>query len=272
MVIDAHAHLSVFSGKLIPLKERVNNLKTLMKKNKISKSLILSGMEESEHYPSIKELLMVLKNKPNLLLIGTVNITSPNNYNKIKELRILLKEKKIIGLKLYPGYQAFYPNDKICEPIYDLCEEFNVPAIMHSGETFGKGKGMRYSKPEYIDEVAIKRPNLKIIIAHLGNPWINDTMVILNRNKNVYADIGGLVWNSFDGFWSKYYQHEIMKVINWCHDKNVKLLFGTDWPCCDTSSYNSLTGSYIKLVNSLKISKESKEQIFHKNAERLFKI
>src|SRR3989344_5314989 len=149
MVIDAHAHLSVFSGKLIPLKERVENLKRIMQKNKISKSLILSGMEESAYYPSIKELLVVLKNEPNLLLIGTVNMGSPNLSNKAKELRLLLKEKKIIGLKLYPGYQAFYPNDKICEPIYDLCEEFNVPAIMHSGETFGKGKGMRYSKPEY---------------------------------------------------------------------------------------------------------------------------
>ena len=67
--------------------------------------------------------------------------------------------------------------------------------------------------PIYIDEVAVKRPNLKIIIAHLGNPWIDETMLILNRNKNVYADISGLILNCFDEYWSKYYQEMIIKIL-----------------------------------------------------------
>jgi predicted TIM-barrel fold metal-dependent hydrolase len=269
MIIDSHTHLDVYSNKLIPLKERIGNLKKNLKKNSISKAVVIASLEEDNYHPSMKELVTALENEKDLVLIGTISIDNLSK-SKLTELEFFLKNKRIRGVKLYPGYERFYPFDKKCDSVYDLCEKYDVPVIFHTGETLGGGLGMKYAKPEHIDELAVKRPNLKIIIAHLGNPWITDAMVILSRNENVYADISGLVWKSFDSFWKKYYQTEIIKVVKYCL-KN-KLLFGTDWPCNDPSAYSTFQKDYIKFVNGLKISKKDKEDILSGNAKKLFRI
>jgi uncharacterized protein len=268
MIIDSHVHLEVYTDKEIAPKKRIENLKKIMMHCKISKSIVLTDIEDNSL--SMDEIISLLKNEKDILLVGTIR-TKSVSHKEIKRLRNLLIDKKIIGIKLYPGYEEFYPSDKKCNPIYDLCEEFNVPVIFHSGETLGTGKGMKYSRPEHIDDVAIKRPNLKIIIAHLGNPWINDTMVILNRHKNVYSDISGLVPKYFDSYWKNHYENEIIKVLKWCNGNN-KLIFGTDWPFWDEAIYLTLTEQYVEFVNKLKISKEDKERIFYLNAKKVFNL
>lgn len=268
MIIDSHTHLDVYTNKIIPPGKRVSNLKKIMKEGGISKSIVLVDIEKNSL--SVEKLISLLKNEKDILLVGGAKITGISDKD-IKKFRELLLNKKIIGIKLYPGYEEFYPNDQRCNKIYDLCEEFNVPAIFHSGVTLGTGLGIKYSKPEHIDEVAVKRPNLKIVIAHMGNPWVNDAMVIAERNKNVYLDISGLVPRSFDSYWKKYYEAEIIKVLKWCSGEN-KLIFGTDWPFWEESMYLTLTKEYIRFVKSLKISLEDKEKIFSLNARKVFNI
>ncbi len=268
MIIDSHVHLEVYTNSIIPPEKRVSNLKEIMKKTGISKSIILTDLEDNRL--SSEEILNLIKNEPDLLLVGAAKITNYSNKD-IKKLRKLLINKKIIGIKLYPGYEDFYPNDKRCDKVYDLCEEFNVPVIFHSGDTLGTGKGIKYSMPIHVDDVAVKRPNLKIIIAHLGNPWINDTMVIMGRNKNVYSDISGLVPRTFDPFWKKYYSDQIIRLLKWCNGKN-KLIFGTDWPFWDNEMYQTVTKEYVEFVNSLNISKEDKDKIFYLNAKKVFNL
>ena len=270
MIIDSHIHLDNYSERNLSLAKRLENLKKIMKQNNIAKAVIIASMEEDEEHPSMEVLLKLLEKEKNLFLVGTISITK-SNEKKLRRLNELLSKKKIIGIKLYPGYEKFYPYDKTCDKIYDLCEKYNVPVIFHTGETFGTGLGMKYAKPEHIDEVAVKRPKLKIVMAHLGNPWINDTMVILSRNKNVYADISGLVWKSFDKFQKNSWQNEIIKILKFGVNGN-KLIFGTDWPCNEDSTYFSFHKDYINFVNSLKISKEDKNKIFCLNAEKLFKL
>ena len=51
---------------------------------------------------------------------------------------------------------------------------------------------LKYAHPLNVDEVAVDNPGVKIIICHLGNPWILDCQEILYKTKNVYADISGL--------------------------------------------------------------------------------
>lgn len=268
MIIDSHVHLEVYTDSIIPPEKRVSNLKEIMKKSGISKSIILTDIEDNSL--SNEDVLNLIKDEKDILQVGTIKITNYKN-NDIKKLRQLLLDKKIIGIKLYPGYEEFYPNDKRCDKIYDLCEEFNIPVIFHSGEILGAGKGIKYSRPEHIDDVAVNRPNLKIIIAHLGNPWINDTMVILNRNKNVYSDISGLVPKSFDPFWKKYYSDQIIRLLKWCNGEN-KLIFGTDWPFWDNNMYYTVTKEYVDFVNNLNISKEDKDKIFYLNAKKVFNL
>lgn len=271
MIIDSHVHIDVYPKNINNPADMLSNLKKIMKKSGIAKAVILETFaDKNEKVVRIDELLSMLKCEPDFFVIGTVKITEYTKKDLMK-LRDLLAKKKIIAIKIYPAYEPIYPSDKRCFPIYDICEEFNVPVVFHSGETYDNNALVKYSHPIHIDEVAIKRPNLRIVIAHCGNPWINDTILVIDRNKNVYTDISGLVWKSFDGYWKGYYQKELKKMVEWCGSAN-KLIFGTDWSCNDDSTYFTFCKDYVDFVRSLKISKADKEKILYKNAKAVYNL
>jgi hypothetical protein len=112
---------------------------------------------------------------------------------QVRELDRLFRAKKIVGVKVYLGYQSLYANDRRLVPFYKLCLRYDAPVIFHTGDTYGSDARVKYSHPLPIDDVAVDFPKLKIVIAHMGNPWLVDTTELLYKNENVYADISGLI-------------------------------------------------------------------------------
>jgi len=49
--------------------------------------------------------------------------------------------------KLYPGYYNFSVNDPIYEPVYALAAYYNIPVVMHSGDTYSDRGLLKYSHP-----------------------------------------------------------------------------------------------------------------------------
>ena len=134
----------------------------------------------------------------------------------------------------------------------------------HTGDTFAPEGKLRYSHPLNIDEVAVDNPELKIVICHIGNPWIRDCMEIVYKNKNVYADISGLVLGDFKSKFKKFMLKQIQEMIVYAGEPNY-LLYGTDWPICRMKSY-------LKFVDKLDLAPENKEKILWKNTAALFKL
>jgi predicted TIM-barrel fold metal-dependent hydrolase len=73
-----------------------------------------------------------------------------------------------------------------------------------------------------MDEVAIRFPELRIVMAHLGHPWQADTVTVIRKHPHVYADVSA----NFYRPWSFYSAMRI--ATEW----NVldKLLLGSDYP------------------------------------------
>jgi predicted TIM-barrel fold metal-dependent hydrolase len=81
---------------------------------------------------------------------------------------------------------------------------------------------LEFGRPFLIDEVARSFPNLRIVIAQMGQPWIDESIVLLGKHEHVYADISGLFlrpWSGYNALVSAY-QHGV----------SDKLLFGSDFP------------------------------------------
>jgi predicted TIM-barrel fold metal-dependent hydrolase len=53
--------------------------------------------------------------------------------------------------------------------------------MIHCGDTFATNAKLKYAYPLNVDEVATDNPDLKIIICHLGNPWILDCQEVLYK-------------------------------------------------------------------------------------------
>lgn len=89
-------------------------------------------------------------------------------------------------------------------PLYERLCEHGVPAVFHTGYLmvglFEKG-GLFYEKPSLIDithmrPATIDRivrgfPDLKILMAHFGNPWWEECWKMISTHRNVYADFSG---------------------------------------------------------------------------------
>jgi predicted TIM-barrel fold metal-dependent hydrolase len=264
MIIDCHTHLNNYhEERTVALEESLESLLLNMEKNQVSYSCVLTSYKVSSNRPSTAEVVRAAEGHPELFVVAGVSYL---NYRErdLREIAEFLQDGRIIGLKLYPGYEPFYPWDKRCQVVYDLCQEYDVPVMIHSGDTYTPTGKVKYAHPLQVDEVAVDNPDLKIVICHLGNPWLRDTMEVIYKNKNVYTDISGLVLGDFDYKFEKWLKSEIEEVLLYAGEPRY-LLYGTDWPI-------SSMESYLDFMNKLKLAKEKKDLILWHNAQRLFKI
>lgn len=265
MIIDCHVHSYI--------DEELKELVFQMKKNNIKRSVIMYWpwpIFGTHKVPPFEEMLDRLKDHQNLLLAGSMLISDSGNYTKkIAEMESAFQAKKIVGMKICLGYEHLYANDPRADKVYELCAKYNAPVIFHTGDTWNVNPPalVRFADPIYIDDVAQKFPDLKILISHIGNPcWIRETAELLYKNKNIYADFSGTLATGA-GKLNKYYdealKRQILELVAYCENPR-KLLFGTDY-------YVHKQEPYIKFLKSFReFSKEDLEYITHKNAEMLY--
>jgi len=264
MIIDVHTHINNYhEDRVISLDECLNKLTDTMLENKVDYSLVLTSYKVNEHRPSTKQVVEAIAGRPNLGVVAGISYLHYNHHD-LREIAEYLQNGLVKALKFYPGYEPFYPNDIRFKVVYEMAIEYDVPVMFHSGDTYAPTGRIKYSHPIHIDDLAVDYPDLKIVICHVGNPWIKDCMEVVYKNKNVYADISGLVLGDFSSKFEKYMKKGIEEMITYAGNPKY-LLYGTDWPISNMKSY-------LKFMKNLNIPEDKKELILWKNAAELYKI
>ena len=265
--VDCHVHVNHYpnygnDGKNT-LDEKINALVRSMATHNIDYSLILSSYRVNQNRPSTSQIIKHTNRRSNE--IGVVaSFTIDNRTDGVSDYRKWFKNDLIKGIKLYCGYEHYYPYDKRYQSVYDLCVEYKQPVMIHTGDTFASNAKIRFSHPLNIDEVAVDNPELKVIMCHLGNPWTVDCQEVLYKNKNVYADISGLFVGDISPYDEEYYARKIKELLRYVGDPH-RLLYGSDWPLCDM-------GAYLKFVEKLDLDKQSYNLLMAENACSLFSL
>jgi uncharacterized protein len=269
-ILDCHVHLNNYNEinrieeKFISLEERLNELLVSMQNNYIDYSIILSSYKVDKDRPSTYEIInSVKKHSDRLGVVAGYSIDSHNDED-LKNYRKWLKEGIIKGIKLYCGYEHYYPYDERYQTVYDMCIEYKAPLMIHTGDTFSPMAKIKYSHPLNVDEVAVDNPELNIIMCHLGNPWIIDCQEILYKNRNVYADISGLFVGNFSFSVESHYIGKIKELLNYVRAPH-RLLYGSDWPLSSMSSY-------LSFARCLRLSQEPNDLLMFKNTKTVFKL
>jgi predicted TIM-barrel fold metal-dependent hydrolase len=263
MIIDCHTHLNRYSEKQKPtLKERIEELELEMRRNRIDSALILSSYLVNDDRPSTSTLVEATKDKAHFAIVAGLSIS--HTKEDLESLRSPLRDGHVVGLKIYPGYEPFYPFDSRLSDMYDLAEEFSVPVMVHTGDTYAAGGKVKYSHPLHIDEIAVDRRKVNFVICHMGNPWFTDTTEIVYKNPNVYADLSGLVLGDFSDRFEKYMADKLQEIVLFGVEPS-KLLYGTDWPIASMRSY-------LNFIDDIRIPIKEKKAILYSNAAKLFKL
>jgi len=97
-----------------------------------------------------------------------------------------------------------------------------IPVLFHQGTTFPRRAPLKYAMPVQLEDVALQYPELRIVIAHMGHPWMDDTVVLIRKQPHVYADISALYYRP----WQFYNGLMAAQEYGCMH----KLLLGSDYP------------------------------------------
>lgn len=266
-IIDAHVH-AAFGEKLwddaaskAGVRNTLEGLLSEMDKNRIEKAVAIS-LAANENTGIIE---VCDKSGGRLIPVAAASHRYFSKYwNKTQRG---LKDGLFAGVKLYPGYEHFYPRDKKLAPLYRLCESLGLPVIFHTGITFDTGEPqkpvIRYAHPLGIDDLASEWPGLKILMAHSGNPWMFDAAAVLYKNDNVYADISGLFEHSIDSAYRRLIMRLLGDMVAWAGSSRV--MFGTDWPLIRMKSY-------VDFAKGVWRDEPALEGIMHRNARKLFRF
>ena len=172
---------------------------------------------------------------------------------------------KIVGIKIYAGYYHYDVNDPIYAPAYLFAEKHNLTVAIHSGDTYSDKAKLIYAQPLSIDSLAVDHPKMRIVICHMGAPWIHDGCEVANKNENVYLDLSGLLVGNA-AFFASMLQKQLFidryKQALMMMDGYDKVLFGTDWPLAPMASY-------IEFCKAL-VPPEAYQQVFSENAIRAY--
>ncbi|MGI0091835.1 MAG: amidohydrolase family protein [Nitrososphaerales archaeon] len=270
-IVDSHLHCSELpDDELIPyarfngLRYTLSELLDLMEQNDVERGLLLSPpIKGGGCAPNLKIIELCKKSNGRLFPI----LTAEPSRKEIESVIKTAKENEgyARGFKIRLGYIKTYADDVVFDPLYDFADSTNLPVMFHTGDTALSDGSLIHSHPLTLDSVANRRPGLKIIACHFGNPWIADVGELVYKHSNVYADISGLVAGEGSRYSNEYLESLANKLSDAIYFAGGadKVLFGTDYPV-ETFSAG------LSLVRKLKIDQEDVEKILLKNAEKVF--
>jgi len=216
MVIDAHIHYFDEEGYLERLLEACSKVG-------IDKLCLSSG---GPHYLQVdnKKLKHAFLKYPDRIFgFGFIDLGKDK-----PELVDELSGQGFKGLKVIKPTADY--DDKQFYPIYERAQVHRMPILFHTGIVLRCPNDHQVDvssarmKPIYLDTIARTFPDLILIAAHLGTPWLAEAAMVTRVNPNVYVDLTG----SPRGGWRSVMTADDYKKLFYWEGAFEKIVFGTD--------------------------------------------
>ena len=275
-IIDAHLHFFLDEERFREIAKAAGGQATLsylteeMKKNQVVLGIGMGTVPTHDVDENPLELPFAKEAWPSVftecLGVRATTIHKENRYRTIKRFERELARPEVVGFKIYAGYQPYYVNDPVYHPFYELAEEYDVPVVIHTGDTANSAGLLKYSHPLTVDEVAVNFPRVQFVMAHYGNPWLVDATEVLVKNPNVFADLSGLAQGVFNvNEFTQTYRAYLDQFAMWHTylSRYDKLMYGSDWPLVNMENYIALLRDMIPQAHH--------QDVFFANALRIFK-
>lgn len=158
-------------------------------------------------------------NKERAIGVGSVDPTQPG---AAEALKTAVREWGLHGVKISPPYQGFHPHSEEAYAIYRAAADLGIFLMFHQASVFVPDGFHEFASPSLLDKVAREFRDTKLLLAHFGKPWMNETVELMMKNRNVFADISTLpikTWQMYTGLRLAIEGHV-----------TKRLVFGSDFP------------------------------------------
>jgi hypothetical protein len=123
--------------------------------------------------------------------IGIVGL-DPSDESWPQRLAEAVDEWGFRGVTICPPCQNVHPTDSRALAVYEACCERGLPLIVDCPPQWGPDSVMAYARPDLLDGIVQEFPELRMLIAGLGYPYLDEMLVLLEKSPYVYADTSHL--------------------------------------------------------------------------------
>jgi hypothetical protein len=155
-------------------------------------------------------------------LIGFAGIDPSDPKEALEELDRAQRSLGLVGLAVAPAAQDFHPTNSQAMQVYAEAARRRLPVVFHQGIQITSPTKLEYAHPVLLDEIAREYPELRMVIAHMGFPWVNETVTLLAKHAHVYADVSWITRHTWEAYRALLAAHELGVM--------GKLLFGSGFP------------------------------------------
>jgi uncharacterized protein len=172
----------------------------------------------------------------------------------VRELEDAVRRQGFVGAHLHPYGFGLPLNDAAYYPFYAKCVELDVPLVVqvgHSAESMPSALG----RPLLLDDVALYFPELRVVAAHTGWPWVEELIALAWKHPNVYVGTSAHA--------PKYWDPALVRFLG--SRGKGKVLFGTDYPVLRHAEA-------LAQVDGLGLSADARAWLVRETARKVFKL
>jgi predicted TIM-barrel fold metal-dependent hydrolase len=196
---------------------------------------------------------------PDLILQAWGAVDPLKGEAAIAEAEHAVRDLGLLGFHFHPIMGRFSVDDPSLRPLFEAITALRVPVMVDVGTT-GMGAGLNgglgsriwHAHPRALDELAASFPDLTIVAAHPGWPWVEEMSAVALHKGNVFWELSG---------WApKYFPDSLKRDVR--GRLRDKVMFGSDYP---SLPYARLLREW----DELGYSDDVMAKVFFENAERI---
>jgi len=245
MVVDCHTHINCqASGD--------KSTELLEASEKVDVCIVLACPGSRSSKDTNTELAeYVGKHKGKMVGFGVVDAVCDSVG--IKKLTAMRDNLGLKGIVLYCSQSGFHPAHSRAMRLYEAAEELDMPVFFHNAAPLSAEAVLDYAQPYLLDEVVRRFGSLKLVIGSMGMPFVEQTLCMVGKHENVYADLTispRCVW-------------QVYNVVVGAFEREVmgKLLFGSGFPFGDAGSCMEALLGFNKLLADINLPTVPRDSI-----------
>ena len=173
--------------------------------------------------------------------------------DSLREIEVAVRDHGFKGVYVHIYGFDIPLHDPKMYPLYAKCVELDVPVSMQVGHVL-EAMPSEHARPMSLDRIACDFPDLKMIGAHTGWPWVEELLSVCYKWENV--------WFGVDAWMPKYLKPDILQFIGSRMGQD-RCLWGTNGLPWKES---------LDQVEQLGLKPEAKRKLLRDNAAQLFKL
>ncbi|MGA2093693.1 MAG: amidohydrolase family protein [Sedimentisphaerales bacterium] len=213
MVVDCHSHIRCVGLGQVDISEHLESAEV------VDRCIVLGSPDGPTE--EVNNQLSQYVAKYEQKMVGFALIDPLNEPVNAKHVRAATEKLGFKGIVLYCAQSGFHPAHTRAFQLYEAAQELHLPVFFHNTPV-GPGGILEFARPFLLDEVARTFPSLKIIIGNMGFPFYDQTVCVLAKHENVYADMAVKPTNGW----------QVYRTVIAAYEQGVmdKLIFGSAFP------------------------------------------